>query len=187
MSAQEASKPEIESSRQTWLEAERRQRLRIVVWALGFFTFIVVAFLVWYFLLKLPSIPVECEAAIQRVEKTCKVGRKQAIKLIKGKPAVLPNDENRRETCRVLATAEHGFWRRMAMKKLFEMKRSKGSDEGAADPRQTEPLSQKTHGRKSDPMPLPTQIKTEGDLSDSAFLFIERMIIPEFIRKTYCP
>ena len=145
-----------------WKEEERRHKMRVAAWVVGAVAAVAASFGLWMALFRVEKLPMACEAAIEKVERVCKVDRRKAVHLIKHSEALVDNDSNRRETCRVLASTDHQFWRARAIRVLAKAS-AKG---GTAN--------------------LPTRIPGHGMLTEEASKFVDRAIITPFIRKTYC-
>ncbi len=145
-----------------WKAEEKRHKMRVAAWVAGAVAAVAAAFGLWFALFRHEKLPMACEAAIQKVEGVCHVNRRKAVGLIKHSKALVPNDANRRETCRVLASTDHQFWRRQAIRALAKA--------AAA-------------GREEN---LPDRIPAQGMLTQEASQFVDRSIIKPFIRRMYC-
>ena len=183
--------PDLEKATEEWMVGEKQQRKKLLFVMAGSVIALVVASVLWFKFVSIETLPVACEAAVLEVQNRCGISRRETIDRIRLRPPVVEEkDENRRETCRVIASPDHEFWREPAEEKIRElMKENKML--GAAlseDGRKKSPLTGLTlnvEGQK-EPIPIPSRIMESGPLSDTCAQFITLVVIPEFIDKYYC-
>jgi hypothetical protein len=128
--------PDLGQARDAWLVGERKLKMKIVLTILGGLVVLGVATLIWYHFVRMDRLPVACEAAIQKLQTVCKIDRREAIKRIKNRPALVAKDPTRRETCRVLATPDHEFWRQRAIRELLRRRQQEAAERGRPAPGQ---------------------------------------------------
>lgn len=183
--------PDLEKATEEWMVGEKQQRKKLILVMAVSVVALVVASVLWFKFVSIETLPVACEAAVLEVQNTCGISRRETIERINLRPPVVgEKDENRRETCRVIATPDHEFWREPAEEKIRElMKKNKMlgdalSDEGRKKSSITG-LTLDVEGQK-EPVPIPSRITRSGPLSDTCARFITLVVIPDFIDKYYC-
>lgn len=188
----EVEAPDLEVAREEWFRGEKRQKRRFAWIVVGSLVGLGLVTGAWFHFVSIDTLPMVCEAAVTKVQKRCGFSRRESIQRIKKKPPLVEGkDKNRRETCRVLASPDHEFWRKRALTQLFAMSRTnetlKEILRQRAKKNENDGLSirLKVKGKK-EAIPVPTTIKKEGTLSDVSRQFIQLKVMPDFINERYC-
>jgi len=157
--------------------ARRRQKLKMLGW-IGLIAFGgAIVWWIWVAVFRTEKLPFACDAAVVKVQEVCGISRKKAISRIKAGKHLVDDDKNWRETCRVLASPDHQYWRRRAIL-LFAKEYAKQAG-----------TKTEVHGTKGKDveMKLPHRIKAHGLLSQESVPFVDQLLVRPFIKKTYCP
>jgi len=186
--------PDLKEATQEWMTKEKKQKRKLIMVIAGSITALLIISFVWFRFVSIDKLPVGCEAAITKVSEHCGISRRETIARIKSRPSLVEEeDKNRRETCRVLASPDHEFWRQRSIRKVLQLRQSGKTSTGeqnleADETKGKDPLSGpkiKIEGRK-DPIPIPSTIRQSGPLSDTSRQFILLVVMPEFIQEHYC-
>jgi len=158
-------------------DAMHRQRLKMLGW-IGLILFgVAIVWWIWAAVFQTQKLPFACDAAVIKVQEICGISRKEAIARIKAGRHLVENDKNWRETCRVLASPDHQYWRPKAIL-LFAKEYAKQAG-----------TKTEVHGTKGKALELklPHRIKAHGLLSQESVIFVDQLLVSPFIKKTYCP